>query len=170
MSASFRNRVGSRIQRNSQGKNTPHRLKAHDTGFVLVQVMVAIAVVAFGLSGLLTTQREGLRLAIHGTSITAQVSASRDIIELFHLHRSDLPEAGFTYTASDDDIPTHSGSLEQSVQRRLNSLSSILPEINLTGQCSSASGVNILCTFCLQPLQLPRRDGESPVCAGPVLI
>ena len=73
----------------------PRRPSQHAGGFILIEAMVTLTVIAIGLSGLLVTQRAGSALTLHGANITGQVNAAGDILELFRLYRDELPTAGF---------------------------------------------------------------------------
>ncbi len=135
-------------------------------GFLLVEAMVSILVIALALGGLLSTQREGIRLASHGALTTSDTGVTADLLVLLQLGRESLP--AFPFTAS---LATGPVAAEESIDAGLSALrhrlESLDPGASFTVECRDAPAK--ACLAC--PVAATEAgSGNGPSCGGPVLL
>ena len=141
-------------------KNTPGT-----TGFTLLEIMVAISILAFGLVAVLQLFGNGLRVTNKASERTQAVVHAQNIMEGFFARRfledgddgGDLPN-GFYWTASVEDVapylPAASG-VTMAPPDRGNEISLQIKEIRVT--VGWAKG-NVRQSFQLQSLRTVQED------------
>ena len=115
---------------------SPNQLPGNQQGFGLIEILVAVLVLAIGLLGMASLQSNGIQMTTGALSRTQAVLLTEDIIERARANRGELtsyavpavtpPACDLTYTVSNTVVAT------DDVAEWINSVSCLLPGGNAT--------------------------------------
>jgi len=83
----------------------PHRPTPRQTGFTMVEVLVALAVLAFGLLGAASLQTIGMRTTHSSDSRSLALYLAYDIIDRIHANRYSCVQGSATPSSSSSGFP-----------------------------------------------------------------
>ncbi len=153
-------------------------MKKHNTGFTLIEVLVALLVFAIGMLGLAGLQVQAYQAASSAQGRTAATFAASHLFERMRANIDGVTAGDYAYDSSNDGLPAAvancntaagCGSATNMAQNDLRewllTLNQALPILNSDNTISNAASI-VLCNDSTPTITTPTAVGGSINCDG----